>query len=171
MSAQLPQDPVAFIARAEQATNSRDVDWAMSTYAKTIRLETYGDGVCEVSEGYADVRRVVATIYDWLQAIDGRIRKTLIVAANDVLVNQWEGSLLGAKSATYGAEFWYFDGTGHVTRNVLYQSLDPKPLFHPLTGVRSLFSHPRLSISYLAARGRARRASREPIGVAAAGRS
>jgi hypothetical protein len=33
MPASLPQDPVAFVARAEQAPNAADVDWAVSNYA------------------------------------------------------------------------------------------------------------------------------------------
>lgn len=154
MPALLPHDPAAFVARAEKATNSADVEWAMSVYAPSIRLETFGDGVREVHEGADSVRRAVTTIYDWLDAIDGHVRKTLVAASGDALVNQWEASLFGGRHKAYGAEFWYFDGNGHVVRNVLYQSLDPKPLLHPLTAVRGLVGHPRVALTYLAARSR-----------------
>jgi hypothetical protein len=156
MSALLPEDPVAFVAQAEQATNDADVDWAMSIYAPSIRLETYGDGLLEVHDGSDAVRKAVTTLYGWLQAIDGHVRKTFVAASGDALVNQWNGSLFGGRHASYGAELWYFDDTGHVIRNVLYQSLNPKPLSHPLTGMRGLLSHPRPALSYLAARRRGR---------------
>jgi hypothetical protein len=122
----LPQDPVGFVAHAEQATNAADVDWAMRIYAPSIRLEMFGDGLHETHEGNETVRRAVTTLYDWLQAIDGRVQKTLVAASGDVLVNQWQASLFGGRHTSYGAELWYFDDTGHVVRNLLYQSLDPK---------------------------------------------
>lgn len=157
MTALLPEDPVAFVAQAEKATNDADVDWAMCVYAPSIRLETYGDGLLEVHDGPAAVRKAVATLYGWPEAIDGHVEKTLVAASGDALVNQWKGSLFGGRHICYGAEFWYFDETGHVVRNVLYQSLDPRPLSHPLTGVRGLLSHPRPALSYLTAHRRARK--------------
>ncbi len=160
MPALLPQDPVAFVARAEQATNTADVGWAMSVYATSISLETFGDGLHDVQEGTEAVRRAVTTLYDWLQAIDGRVQKTLVAASGDALVNQWEASLFGGRHASFGAELWYFDDTGHVVRNVLYQSLDPKPLLHPHTGLRGLVGHPRPALTYLAARIRGRQRHR-----------
>lgn len=156
MTALLPEDPVAFVARAEKAANEADVDWAMNLFAPSIRLETYGDGLLQVHDGTEAVRDAVTTLYSWLQAIDGHICKTLVAASGDAVVNQWNGDLFGGRHVGYGAEFWYFDDTGHVVRNVLYQSLDPKPLSHPLTGIRGLLSHPRPALSYLAAHRRAR---------------
>lgn len=157
MLALLPQDPISFVAQAENATNTADVEWAMSIYAPSIKLEIFGDGLHEVHEGVEAARLAVTTIYHWLEAVNGRVRKTLVAAAGDALVNQFEGSLFGGRHTFYGAEFWYFDETGHVVRNVLYQSLDPKPLLHPLTGIRGLVGHPRATFTYLAARTRERR--------------
>jgi hypothetical protein len=157
MTAPLPPDPVAFVARAQQATNSADVDWAMSCYAPSITLETFGDGLHQVHEGVTEVRDAVATIYDWLRANDGEVHKTLVAASGNVLVNSWEGHMFGGRSTTYGAEFWYFDDTGLVERNVLYQSLNPHGLRHPVTGARYLVSHPRSSVTYLAAAIRTKR--------------
>lgn len=156
ITALLPQDPVAFVARAEKAANEGDVDWAMNLFAPSIRLQTYGDGVLQMHDGTEAVRDAVTTLYGWLQAIDCQLRKTLVAASGDAVVNQWNASLFGGRHVSYGAEFWYFDDTGHVVRNVLYQSLDPKPLSHPLTGIRGLLAHPRPALSYLAARRRAR---------------
>jgi hypothetical protein len=156
----LPEDPVAFVAQAEAATNAADVEWAMSIYAPSIKLETFGDGVRQVHEGAEAVRSAVTTLYDWLSASDGHIHKTLVAASGDVLVNEWQGNLFNGRYKTYGAEFWYFDDTGHVVRNVLYQSLDPKPLLHPITGVRGIVGHPRVTLAYLAAWSRGRRRNR-----------
>jgi hypothetical protein len=166
MPALLPQDPLAFVARAEQATNAADVDWAMSIYAPSIRLEAFGDGLHDVHEGTEAVRRAVTTLYGWLHAVDGHVEKTLVAASGDALVNQWQASLFGGRHTAYGAELWYFDDTGRVVRNVLYQSLDPQPLLHPHTGLRGLVGHPRPALTYLAARIRERRRHR----VTAAGR-
>jgi hypothetical protein len=121
----------------------------------------FGDGLHETHEGNEAVRRAVTTLYDWLQAIDGRVQKTLVAASGDVLVNQWQASLFGGRHTSYGPELWYFDDTGHVLRNLLYQSLDPKPLLHPHTPLRGLVGHPRPALTYLAAhiRGRQRSAT------------
>jgi hypothetical protein len=150
----LPDDPHAFVARAQDATNAADVDWAMSAYGPTIELETFGDGLHETHRGTADVRRAVTIIYDWLAGMDARITKTLVTASGDVVVNMWAGHLLDGTKTTFGAEFWFFDETGHVIRNVLYQSMDPKPFRHPRT-VTGLIVHPRLGLHYLSALRRA----------------
>lgn len=156
MPALLPDDPIAFVAQAEHATNSRNVDWAMRTYAPSITLETFGDGLHEIHHGADAVRAAVETIYGWFDSIDGRIRKTLVSASGDALVNQWEGSLFGGRISTYGSELWFFDETGRVVHNILYQSLDPKGPTHPLTVLRAAICHPRPALTYLATRTRVR---------------
>lgn len=155
MTAVLPDDPAAFIARAERATNNADTEWPMTIYAPSIRLELFGDGLHDVYEGTDAVRPAIETIYDWFQAIDGRLSKTLVSASGDAVVNTWEGTLFGGRHTTRGAELWYFDETGQVVRNVLYQSLDAKPLRHPMTAVRA-FLNPRPALAFLTARARHR---------------
>ena len=85
MTALLPEDPVAFVARAEKAANEADVDWAMNLFAPSIRLETYGDGLLQVHDGTEAVRDAVTTLYGWLQAIDSHVQKTLVAASGDAL--------------------------------------------------------------------------------------
>ncbi len=148
-AAVLPEDPVAFIARAEQATNTCDTDWPMTIYAPTIRLETIGDGVHDIHHGADAVRPALETIYEWFADVDAHITKTLIATSHDTVVNTWHGTLFGGRQTTYGAELWRFDPTGHVTHNTLYTAMNPKPPSHPITGMRMLIGHPRPSLAFL----------------------
>jgi hypothetical protein len=141
----VPDDPVAFVARAQLATNTCDVEWPMTVYAPTIRLETTGDGIRDVQEGAAAVRPALESLYRWFAATDG----TLIAASHDTVVNTWEGRLFGGRQSTYGAEFWRFDQTGHVVHNLLYASLNPKRPTHPVGALRMLLGHPRATWAYL----------------------
>lgn len=160
MTALLPEDPAEFVARAQDATNSGNVDWAMSVYAPTIELETFGDGLREVNRGPADVRRAVTVIYDWLGSMDSHITKTLVAASGDAIVNTAEARLFGGATTVYASEFWYFDDTGAVIRNVIYQSMNPRSFRHPKTAISGLILHPRLGLRYVRARARTSRQDR-----------
>ncbi|MGI8679409.1 MAG: hypothetical protein ACR2LX_12120 [Jatrophihabitans sp.] len=154
MTALLPENPAKFVAQAQNATNSCDVDWAMSVYAPNVELETFGDGLHEVNRGSAQVRRAVTVIYDWLGSMDSHITKTLVAASGDAIVNIAEARLFGGTKIVYASEFWYFDETGAVIRNVIYQSMDPRSFRHPKTAVGGLILHPRLGLRYVCARAR-----------------
>ncbi|KAB2339302.1 nuclear transport factor 2-like protein [Actinomadura rudentiformis] len=157
LTSPIPDDPAAFVARAQLATNTCDTEWPMTIYAPAIRLETIGDGVHDVHEGADAVRPALESLYRWFAAADATISKTLIATSHDTVVNTWEGTLFGGRQTTYGAELWRFDQSGHVSHNLLYASINPKPSANPLGALRMLLGHPRPTWTYLKVRLRQRR--------------
>jgi hypothetical protein len=150
----LPDDPAAFVAAAEKATNDYDVDAAHSVYSADARLENYVDGTFEAWEGSDQVR----TAWDaYLGAMRERrfsLRKTLLTAADDTIVNTWTGSL-GGRTDAQGIEYWRFDDAGKVREHRLYSLLNLKPTAHPLARLRVVAAYPMSAIAFLRSRKRA----------------
>lgn len=161
----LPDDPVAFVARAEHATNTNDTTWPMTIYAPSIRLETIGDGVHDVYDGAHAVRPALEDLYQWFALIDAQITKTLIATSEDTLVNTWHGTLFGGRQRTYGAEFWRFNEDGQVVHNMLYTSINPKPGNSVAGAIRMLIGHPRPTWAYIKVRARRGRKKQLPAAV------
>lgn len=145
----IPEDPSAFVARAQEATNSCDTEWPMTIYASNIRLETIGDGVRDVHDGADAVRPALETLYKWLARIDATVDKSLTATSPDTIVNTFEGRLFGGRQITHGVELWHFDQTGKVVHNLLYTCLNPKSQNNPVSAMRMLLGHPRPTWSYL----------------------
>lgn len=158
----IPRDALAFVARAELATNSNDPGWPLTeAYAPDVRLELIGDGVHQVCHGIAEAGAAVRALYDWIAASNGRVTKTLIGTSPDTIVNEVEGRLFNGRHVTRGTEIWRFDEHGRVVHNVIYSALDAKPLANPAAALRALIGHPRVALTYLAAQLRERRRGRE----------
>jgi hypothetical protein len=149
----LPDDPAAFVAAAEKATNDYDVDAAHSVYAADARLENYVDGSFEVWEGSDQVR----TAWDaYLGAMRERrfsLRKTLLNSGDDTIVNTWTGSL-GGRTDAQGIEYWRFDGEGKVREHRLYSLMNVKPTTHPLARLRLAAAYPVSALAFLRSRKR-----------------
>ncbi|MGI5131817.1 nuclear transport factor 2 family protein [Pseudonocardia sp. CA-107938] len=157
----IPEDALAFVARAELATNSNDAGWPLTeVYAPDVRLEMIGDGVHQVSEGIAEAGPAVRALYDWIAAHHGRVTKTLIATSADTIVNEVEGRLFNGRHTTTGTEIWRFDEHGKVVHNVIHTALDARPPTHPAAALRALITHPHVAITYLAAQLRERRRQR-----------
>lgn len=155
----IPQDARAFVARAELAANSNDAGWPLNeAYAPDVRLEMVSDGVHQVCSGMAQAGPAVRALYDWIAASHGRVTKTLIATSPDTIVNEVRGSLFDGRHVITGTEIWRFDEHGKVVHNVIYSALDAKPPTNPVAALRTLIGHPRLALTYLAARLRVRSA-------------
>jgi hypothetical protein len=149
----LPDDPAAFVAAAERGINEYDLDATAAVYADDARLENYVDGAFEAWDG-GDGARTAWRIY--LHAMRERgftLRKTLVSAADDTIVNTWVGSL-GGRTDAHGIEYWRFDDAGKVREHRLYSLMNVKPSTHPLARLRMALSYPVSSLAFLRARKR-----------------
>lgn len=150
----LPDDPAGFVAGAEKATNDYDADAATSVYASDGRLENYVDGTFESWEG-RDAIRTAWGIY--LGAMGERrfsLRKTLLSAGGDTIVNTWSGTL-GGRTDAEGIEYWRFDDEGKVREHRLYSLMNVKPSTSPLARLRLAAAYPLSALAFLRARKRA----------------
>ena len=150
----LPDDPAAFVAGAEKATNDYDPEAATSVYADDGRLENYVDGAFESWEG-RDAIRTAWGIY--LGAMGERrfsLRKTLLSAGGDTIVNTWSGTL-GGRTDAEGIEYWRFDDAGKVRQHRMYSLMNVKPSTNPLARLRMAAAYPVSALAFLRARRRA----------------
>ncbi len=152
----LPDDPAAFVAAAERGINEYDVDATAGVYADDARLENYVDGAFESWDGGGEVRTAWGIYLDAMRERGFTLRKTLVSAADDTIVNTWVGSL-GGRTDAQGIEYWRFDGTGKVREHRLYSLMNVKPATNPLARLRMALSYPASAMAFLRARKRAGR--------------
>ena len=150
----LPDDPAAFVEAAERGINDYDLDATAGVYASDARLENYVDGAYEAWEGGDAVRRAWGMYLEAMRERRFTLRKTLVAAAGDTIVNTWTGSL-GGRTDAAGIEYWRFDGEGRVREHRLYSLMNVKPSTSPLARLRMAFSYPLSAVAFLRARRRA----------------
>jgi hypothetical protein len=151
----LPADPAAFVSAAARGINERDLDATAGVYSENARLESLTDGAREVHDGATSIRSAWA---GYLAAMDNRgfrLSKSLLGASNDVLVNEWTGTL-GGRTEAYGIEYWRFDGEGKVSHHRMLSLLNVKPSTSLLQRLRLFLSYPLTAISFLRATRRSR---------------
>ena len=149
-----PEDAAAFVADAEKATNDYDVDAAHAVYAKDARLENYVDGAFESFEGSDAIRSAWDAYLGAMREARFTLRKTLLAADGDTIVNTWAGSI-GGRTDAQGIEYWRFDGEGKVREHRLYSLMNVKPATHPLARLRLSMSYPKTALAFLRSRKRA----------------
>ena len=125
-TARLPDDPEGFVALAERITNERDLDQAVGVYSDDVRLETLTDGALEVYSGSDEVRRAWDAYLGAFAAREFLLRKRLLAAAGDTIVNEWHGTL-GGRTQARGVEWWRFDADGKVAEHVLMSYMNVRP--------------------------------------------
>ena len=151
----LPEDPGAFVAAAERATNERDLEATVGVYAPTARLESLTDGAWERHQGIEEIKTAWK---GYLAAMKSRgfwLEKTLTSAAGDTIVNQWVGGL-GGRTDAQGIEYWRFDDEGRVREHRMYSFLNVKPSTSPLQRLRLTLAYPRTALTFLREQRRAR---------------
>ena len=150
----LPDDPEAFVAAAERGINDYDLDATAGVYAGDARLENYIDGGYEEWHGGDAVRRAWGMYLEAMRERRFTLRKTLVSAAGDTIVNTWTGSL-GGRTDAEGIEYWRFDDAGKVREHRLYSLMNVKPTANPLARARMAFAYPLSALAFLRARKRA----------------
>jgi hypothetical protein len=147
----LPDDPAAFVAAAERGINEYDLDATAGVYADGARVENYVDGAFEAWDGPGGARQAWEIYLDAMRERGFTLRKTLVSAAGDTIVNTWTGSL-GGRTDAQGIEYWRFDDDGKVREHRLYSLMNVKPSTHPLARLRMALSYPLSSLAFLRAR-------------------
>ena len=150
----LPEDPAAFVAAAERGINEYDLDATAGAYAAAGRLENYVDGAFESWEGADAIRGAWGAYLDAMRERGFTLRKTLLSAAGDTIVNTWVGSL-GGRTDAQGIEYWRFDDDGKVREHRMYSLMNVKPSTHPLARLRLALAYPLSSLAFLRAQKRA----------------
>jgi hypothetical protein len=150
----LPGDPAAFVAAAERGLGDEDLEATAAVYADDSRLENYVDGAFEAWEGADGARTAWGMYLDAMRERGFTLRKTLVSAADDTIVNTWVGSL-GGRTDAQGIEYWRFDDAGKVREHRLYSLMNVKPATNPLARLRMALSYPLSALAFLRARKRA----------------
>jgi ketosteroid isomerase-like protein len=143
----LPEDPVAFVKAAERMTNQGDVEATMAIYAPDATLESITDGAHERHVGTGAIRRAWQVYMGALTSRRFIITKTLRVAADGVIVNEWEGTIAG-RTKTRGIERWTFDAEGRVSEHAMYTFLAVRPSSSLLQRLRMLSAYPRTAAAF-----------------------
>src|SRR4051794_37256498 len=149
----LPEDPVAFVKAAERMTNEGDVEATMAIYAPDATLESITDGAHERHVGTAAIRKAWQVYMSSLTSRRFTITKTLCVAADGVMVNEWQGTISG-RTKTRGIERWTFGADGRVIEHAMYTFLSVRPSSSPIQRLRMLGTYPRTAAAF--ARNQAR---------------
>jgi hypothetical protein len=150
----LPDDPAAFVAAAERGINEYDLDSTAAVYASDGRLENYVDGAFETWDGGDSIRAAWGAYLDAMRERRFTLRKELLSAEGDTIVNTWTGSL-GGRTDAQGIEYWRFDGDGKVREHRMYSLMNVKPSTSPLARLRMAAAYPLSSLAFLRARKRA----------------
>jgi hypothetical protein len=150
----LPDDPAAFVLAAERGINEYDLAATAAAYAPDGRLENYVDGAFECWEGGDAIRSAWGAYLDAMRRRGFTLRKTLLSASDDTIVNTWTGSLAGRTDAE-GIEYWRFDDAGRVREHRMYSLMNVKPSTSPLARARMALAYPLSSLAFLRARRRA----------------
>lgn len=150
----LPDDPAAFVAAAEAGINAYDLDATAAVYARDGLLENYVDGAFEGWDGGDAIRDAWSAYLDAMRERRFTLRKTLLSAADDTIVNTWTGSL-GGRTDAQGIEYWRFDGDAKVREHRMYTLMNVKPSTSPLARLRMAAAYPLSALAFLRARKRA----------------
>lgn len=151
----LPPDPAAFVAAAERGINDRDLEATVGVYSADARVESVTDGAEESFSGADSIRTGWQGYLEAMRARDFRLRKRLLTATGDLIVNDWTGSVHGRTRAE-GIEYWRFDEDGFVREHRMLSFLNVKPSTSPLQRLRLAFAMPLTAMAFLREQRRAR---------------
>lgn len=154
----VPEDPAAFVAEAERATNERDLEATAALYSDDARLESFTDGAREEYRGPSEIRTGWKAYFAAMEDRDFKLRKKLTAVSDDTIVNDWTGTL-GGRTEAHGIETWRFDGEGKVREHEMYTFLNVKPSTSPLARLRLTLDYPLTALAFLRAQRAARKAS------------
>jgi hypothetical protein len=143
-------DPAEFVALAERATNTYDIDLAISLYAEDARIEVIADGARETVSGRDEIRAALTRFTGPLQDSGYSVEKTLLSANDGIIVNEWVGRF-PRSDRSVGVEIWRFNLDGEVSEHRLLAFFDVRPVTSPIAGARVALGRPTLALRLLRA--------------------
>jgi SnoaL-like domain len=150
LTGRLPDDCSAFVKSAERLSNTYDAAGCARIYAPHARFETCTDGAIEQFLGAEQIARAWRVYMTVMERIGLTVQKRLLVAAGDLLVNDWEGATRSGSPAR-GFERWRFDTDGLVVEHYIGSFLDVTSAHKISTQLRTLLRSPRMAIAFLRA--------------------
>jgi hypothetical protein len=111
--------PDRFLAAAAAATNRRDPYAAAELYAEQALLQVIDPQGVQRHRGKAAIARAWEIYMGALERSGIEVSKRLVCAANELLVNEWQGRR-GSTELMSGMEWWAFDCAGKVREHHLH---------------------------------------------------
>ncbi len=148
-----PSDAAAFVAAAEHLTNTHDTVGTAAVYAPGAMLELVTDGAVELHRGTQEIADAWHTVLSAGARHGFTVRKTVVAADEDTIVNRWEGTF-GSRQPCRGIESWRFDSAGLVAEHRAETFLRVRPAGAIRAQVRLLLGAPRVAIALARARRR-----------------
>jgi len=146
MTGRRPDDAAAFIASVERATNERVVEAASDIFAANARWVAITDGARQESLGIGAIDDAWAQACATFKARHFTVRKRLLAATEDTIVNDWRGGPRG-RNHSHGIEVWRFDLQGKVIELRAYSFLNVRSPFHPVQTLQLLLGSPAMTLT------------------------
>jgi hypothetical protein len=143
----LTERATAFVAEAERMTNDRDVDGIRQVFAPDGRMTSTMDGLLLEATGIDEIHHNWGVMCAFMQKREMYVDKTLVIADERTIVNEWVGTVAGRPSAR-GIEVWERDENGLVVDQRLYGFLDARPDSSPVQQLRMLLAHPVTAVAF-----------------------
>jgi hypothetical protein len=147
----LLQEAAAFVADAERMTNERDVDGIRTVFAADGHWTAILDGTHLEANGIEEIVRNWALLCDVMERRHLYVTKSLVLADEHTIVNEWTGTARG-RDAARGIEVWVRDDAGLVVDQRLYTFSDVRSDSSPVQNLRMLVAHPFTATAFARAR-------------------
>jgi hypothetical protein len=136
-----------FVAEAERMTNDRDITALPDVFAAGGVWTTIIDGVVISAHGLDEINQRWRVMCQFMHQREMFVRKRLVAANDDTIVNSWTGRLAGSAIAR-GIEVWQFNPDGLVIDQHLYGFLNTGPDTAIRANVRILLAHPVNALTF-----------------------
>jgi len=146
MMGRRPGDAVAFVESVERATNEYRSDAVYDIFAVDARWMAVTDGACEESVGIYAIHNAWALACTTFKAQQFKVRKHIVAATDDTIVNEWCGGPRGRTDGC-GIEIWRFDDEGKVIDQHAYNCLKVRSPLHPIQVLKLLLSSPGMTLA------------------------
>lgn len=146
MTGRRPDDAAAFVESVERATNEYLVEAVHNIFASGARWVTITDGAREKSVGIDAIRDAWAQACTTFKARQFRVRKHLLAATDDTIVNEWCGGPRGRTDGC-GIEVWRFNNQSKVIDQRTYSYLKVRPPLHPIQALQLLPGSPGMALA------------------------
>jgi hypothetical protein len=130
-------DPQAWVANNERITHEGALEDWIALYTDDAVRESIVDGGVERNEGIDEITHAAQILVKVFVAHNIAIKKQLVSATEDVIVNTWTGGFDGHQNQR-GVEIWKLRD-GLVEHQQMYTFLDVRPMESLRARLRAMF--------------------------------